>query len=88
MYTLRLSSGYCSDKHDSRAMNDNSGERSLFAFLFTDIEGSTRLWEQFPEAMARALMRHDETLRDAVRAHGGQVYRSAGDAVQAYFPIA
>ena len=35
-------------------------------FLFTDLEGSTRLWEEFPEAMRGALARHDEILRDAV----------------------
>ena len=35
-------------------------------FLFTDLEVSTRLWEQEPEAMRGALARHDEILRDAV----------------------
>jgi class 3 adenylate cyclase len=35
-------------------------------FLFTDLEGSTRLWEQHPEAMREALARHDELLREAV----------------------
>ncbi len=35
-------------------------------FLFTDLEGSTRLWEEHPEAMKGALARHDEILRDAV----------------------
>ena len=35
-------------------------------FLFTDLEGSTRLWEQQPDAMQAALARHDEILRDAV----------------------
>ena len=35
-------------------------------FLFTDLEGSTRLWEEHPEAMRDALARHDEILRDAV----------------------
>ena len=35
-------------------------------FLFTDIEGSTRLWEVYPDAMRAALARHDEILRDAV----------------------
>ena len=34
-------------------------------FLFTDIEGSTKLWERHPEAMQRALARHDEILRRA-----------------------
>jgi class 3 adenylate cyclase len=40
-------------------------------FLFTDLEGSTRLWEEQPGAMARALPRHDQILREAVDAHGG-----------------
>jgi len=40
-------------------------------FLFTDLEGSTRLWEEHPEAMQDALARHDEILRDAVVSHGG-----------------
>ena len=35
-------------------------------FLFTDLEGSTRLWELHPDAMQAALARHDEILRDAV----------------------
>ena len=35
-------------------------------FLFTDLEGSTRLWEEHPDAMQAALARHDEILRDAV----------------------
>ena len=35
-------------------------------FLFTDLEGSTRLWEEHPDAMQRALARHDEILRDAI----------------------
>ena len=35
-------------------------------FLFTDLEGSTRLWEEHPEAMKAALARHDEILRDAI----------------------
>ena len=36
--------------------------------LFTDVEGSTRLWEAEPELMASALRRHDEILRRAIRA--------------------
>ena len=31
-------------------------------FLFTDLEGSTRLWERFPQAMKDALERHDSIL--------------------------
>jgi class 3 adenylate cyclase len=40
-------------------------------FLFTDIEGSTRRWEQDPETMAADLAAHDETLRAAIESHGG-----------------
>ena len=32
-------------------------------FLFTDIEGSTKLWEQYPEAMKSALAKHDSLVR-------------------------
>ena len=39
--------------------------------LFSDIEGSTRLWEQAPDAMADALERHDELLREAIEGSGG-----------------
>jgi class 3 adenylate cyclase len=35
-------------------------------FLFTDLVGSTRLWEEHPEAKRRSLTRHDEILRAAV----------------------
>ena len=40
-------------------------------FLFTDIEGSTRLWEQFPDVMKSALRRHDAILRAAIEGCGG-----------------
>ncbi|HLV81492.1 MAG TPA: adenylate/guanylate cyclase domain-containing protein [Chthonomonadaceae bacterium] len=38
--------------------------------LFTDIEGSTRLWEQHPEAMRVALARHDALLRQLIEQSG------------------
>ena len=38
-------------------------------FLFSDIEGSTRLWEEYPEAMKAALARHDAILRDVRQPH-------------------
>ena len=55
------------------------------ALLFTDIEGSTRLWERGPDAMAIALARHDELLRAAIEAHGGRVFKTVGDAFCAAF---
>jgi len=53
--------------------------------LFTDVEGSTRLWESEPERMARALRRHDELLRTAIGEAGGYVFKTVGDAFCAAF---
>src|SRR5215212_6590499 len=57
-------------------------------FLFTDIEGSTRLWERYPEAMSGALARHDEILRAAIVANNGRVVKTTGDGVHAAFSTA
>jgi len=54
-------------------------------FLFTDIEGSTRLWEEHPEAMRVALARHDTLLRGIIEAHRGQIFKTMGDAFDAAF---
>ena len=56
--------------------------------LFTDIEGSTKLWETEPEPMTRALRRHDETLRTAIEQAGGFVFKTVGDAFCAAFATA
>ena len=48
-------------------------------FVFTDLEGSTRLWEEHPAAMQAALARHDEILRAVIGAHGGSVVKTTGD---------
>jgi predicted ATPase/class 3 adenylate cyclase len=57
-------------------------------FLFTDLEGSTRLWESYPDAMKDALARHDAILRNAVEAHGGHVVKTTGDGLHAVFATA
>jgi predicted ATPase/class 3 adenylate cyclase len=57
-------------------------------FLFTDLEGSTRLWDEHPEAMREALARHDEILRDAVEKRGGVVVKTTGDGLHAAFATA
>jgi predicted ATPase/class 3 adenylate cyclase len=57
-------------------------------FLFTDIEGSTRLWENNAPAMQAALTRHDEILRSAIEERGGYVFKTVGDAFCAVFPTA
>ena len=54
-------------------------------FLFTDLEGSTALWERHPNAMRVALAAHDELLREVVDSHGGAVFKMIGDACCAAF---
>ncbi len=56
--------------------------------LFTDIEGSTRLWEQFPEAMHHVIARHDKLLREAIEHRDGYVFKTVGDAFCAAFAVA
>ena len=48
-------------------------------FLFTDLEGSTRLWEERPEEMRAALVEHDAIVRSAVDANEGYVFSTGGD---------
>jgi predicted ATPase/class 3 adenylate cyclase len=57
-------------------------------FLFTDLEGSTRLWERHPVAMGPALERHDALLRDTVERHRGAVVKTTGDGLHAVFTTA
>jgi predicted ATPase/class 3 adenylate cyclase len=56
------------------------------AFLFTDIEGSTALWERERQAMASAVDRHFALLGEAVAAQDGVLFKTIGDAAQAAFP--
>ncbi len=51
----------------------------VVTFCCSDIEGSTALWESHPEAMAEALVRHDELIADAVEARGGSLIKSMGE---------
>src|SRR5258705_5606437 len=54
-------------------------------FLFTDVEGSTRLWEQHPQEMQSALERHDILLRSAISDASGDVVKTTGDGLMAVF---
>jgi predicted ATPase/class 3 adenylate cyclase len=55
------------------------------SFLLTDIESSTRLWEDYPEQMAVALARHDVIIRSAITARRGYVFGTSGDGFNAAF---
>src|SRR5262249_7373329 len=69
------------------AMNLPTG---TVTFLFTDIEGSTRLWEQRPEMMRYALARHDILAEEIIGRHSGFLVkeRGEGDSLFAVFPRA
>jgi predicted ATPase/class 3 adenylate cyclase len=54
-------------------------------FLFTDIEGSTQLWEKHPGAMKDALAKHDSILRAAIESNAGQVIKTTGDGFHGVF---
>jgi len=56
------------------------------AFLFTDIEGSTKRWERDSAAMWAAVERHFTLLDDAITTQNGILFKTIGDAVQAAFP--
>src|SRR4029453_4860038 len=55
-------------------------------FLFSDIEGSTRRWQDEPEAMRALLAEHDAILRDVIDKHRGHAFKPTGDGVAAGFP--
>jgi predicted ATPase/class 3 adenylate cyclase len=57
----------------------------VVTFLFTDVEGSTRRWENDADTMRTVLAAHDEVLRRAIEAHGGWLFKHTGDGVCAAF---
>ena len=57
-------------------------------FLFTDVEGSTRLWQEDPLQMKQALAAHHARLQRAFESHGGYVFQIVGDAFHAAFSTA
>ncbi|MGI9154010.1 MAG: adenylate/guanylate cyclase domain-containing protein, partial [Rubrivivax sp.] len=69
-------------------MGDESaapGDSQILALLFTDVAGSTRLWERHPAQMKQAVAAHDALSREAVRRHRGQVVKMVGDGLYAVF---
>ncbi|HEU5205280.1 MAG TPA: adenylate/guanylate cyclase domain-containing protein, partial [Candidatus Limnocylindrales bacterium] len=61
------------------------GAPAPLTFLFTDVEGSTRLWEERPEGMRSALERHDAIVRAAIADAEGQIVKTTGDGLMAVF---
>jgi len=71
-----------------RAAPTNAPPSGTVTLLFTDIEGSTRLWEANAPAMRAALARHDALMRACIDGHDGHVFKTGGDAFCAAFHTA
>lgn len=57
----------------------------LVTFLFTDIEGSTKLAQEFPDSLQKAIDRHHSIMTDAIEENRGFVFENVGDAFCAAF---
>ncbi|MFT5204094.1 MAG: putative ATPase/class 3 adenylate cyclase [Candidatus Aldehydirespiratoraceae bacterium] len=57
----------------------------VVTFLFTDVEGSTRLWAEDADAMSASLQAHDTILRGSFESRGGFVFTTAGDSFAVAF---
>ncbi len=66
-------------------LNGPQRPSGIVTFLFSDVEGSTRLWEEQPAAMSAALARHDALMQEAIDAAGGFVFKTVGDSFHAVF---
>ncbi len=61
---------------------------STYTFLFTDIESSTYLAQQFPDALPALLTRHHQILKEAIYTSHGQIFQIVGDAFCVAFQTA
>ncbi|HVR31926.1 MAG TPA: adenylate/guanylate cyclase domain-containing protein [Acidimicrobiia bacterium] len=57
----------------------------VVTFVFSDIEGSTHLWETDADGMSRSLARHDLIVQEAVKRAGGVLFKHTGDGFGAAF---
>src|SRR6266545_5172061 len=68
--------------------DQNQFPSGTVTFLFTDIEGSTKLAQEHPKEMPELLARHDAILNQSIEAHHGFVFRIVGDSFSAAFHTA
>eukprot|EP01012_Entosiphon_sulcatum_P002782 TRINITY_DN10670_c0_g1_i1.p1 TRINITY_DN10670_c0_g1~~TRINITY_DN10670_c0_g1_i1.p1 ORF type:complete len:752 (-),score=107.87 TRINITY_DN10670_c0_g1_i1:120-2375(-) len=68
-----------------RLMEANNAPRGTISLVFTDIQGSTALWNARPREMKHALERHNELMRHLIRLEGGYEVKSEGDAFMCSF---
>src|SRR5216683_2886000 len=75
LLTVQLSPSTIASVDRQQGVTMSTVPTGTVSFLFTDIEGSTRLWQQHPEAMQQALARHDALLAAGVQQYGGRVVK-------------
>jgi len=100
--TARVGPGETLSQEDNRLLSDLAAHAAIavrgvleavelpegiVTFLMTDVEGSTRVWEEDPQAMAGALREHDALIRRLVQEHGGILmkWRGEGDSTFSVF---
>ena len=59
----------------------------MYVFLFTDIESSTRLWEEHTAEMGKAIARHDAILQEEIGGRGGRITKHTGDGITAAWEL-
>ena len=84
----RRSGGGPGDANPAGGASVSGAPSGTVTLLFTDVEGSTRLWDAERDAMAAALRRHDEIVRGAIEQAGGYVFKTVGDSFCAAFSAA
>src|SRR5262245_1303853 len=76
------------DRSSGLPQSEQHAPTGTVTFLFTDIEGSTKLAQYYPDEMPALLARHNELLSKAVQAHNGFVFRIVGDSFSVAFHTA
>src|SRR6185436_13294766 len=66
-------------------MNNSSLPTGTVTFLFTDIEGSTKLAQEYPDSMPVLLARHHDILHQSIQTHNGYVFQIVGDSFAVAF---
>ena len=70
---------------DAGSVESGARPSGTVTFVFTDLEGSTALWEANPADMRSAVARHDDIVRDVVAGHAGYVFSTGGDSFSIAF---
>src|SRR6476659_2076624 len=65
-----------------------AGPAAARTFMFSDIEGSTKLWHDHPNEMQSVISRHNELAKRLVEQNDGQVFKTTGDGALAAFSTA